>query len=133
MSMNTAYKTYIDDAFDAYPFDDDGQRDTIASWLDWLQNEYRPDRDALHGNTPEPSAYDYARANGEHIAVALDDEDLANFLDEDAYDRMSDKERETLLDYWADELAEVVRGGYADDLNVAFDAANARTGKEHTR
>lgn len=64
MSMNSAYADYINDAYDSYPFDNDGDRDIVNQFLNWLQNEYQPTAGNLHGSTEEPTAMDYAKANG---------------------------------------------------------------------
>lgn len=60
--MNKAYKHYIDDAADSYLYNNDGEVDTINHFLDWLENEYQPNPNGLHGTTPEPTPEEYAQA-----------------------------------------------------------------------
>lgn len=122
---NIAYRNYIDGAFDNYPFSNDGERETVENFLDWLQNEYKPTRGTVH----EPSWWVYANAEGQHPAIVLDDEDLQSYLDEDSYDKLSDDDKSTLLDAWADRISEALRAPIVDDvMSSTLDLACEDTG-----
>lgn len=100
--MNNAYKQYIDKIFDAYPFDNDAQREAVETFLNWLEGPEVP---------PEPTLTEYAEANHQYI-VTWRDRDCLIEWDTNPDDIPADKTN-TVLSDWADLIWD-----YTDDDTI---------------